>query len=65
MSYVEIVLKHPKLGERKITKDDNALALQDSGGNFLIDDVYEAELTAQAHLNFLLLLFKEKGFVRI
>lgn len=65
MSYVEIVMKHPKMGERKLVKDDNAFSIQDSGGFFMTDEVYESELTAQAHLNFSLLYLKEKGFVRV
>lgn len=65
MSSVEIILKHPEHGERKLLKDGSAFSLQTGDGTYLIDKVYESELTTQAQLNFFLLYFKEKGFIRV
>lgn len=64
MSIVNITMINAKGNRRLLNKEGNCISVQDEQGEFIQDIVHGNELTAQAHLNYLLLYLKDNGFVR-
>lgn len=64
MSNVNITMVNAKGNKRLLNKEGNCISVQDEQGEFIQDVVHVNELTAQDHLNYLLLYLKYNGFVR-